>query len=212
MQENILRELIVARIHAGPVFVRVGFWQNGFFADFLFLSRRIFSRILSPDFFSSFLWRKCPEKSSKKIPGKILQHLYNKNPRHISAEGPGQYFLHHPSGVGMDGVVKFFRLIYFSGMCCRKFVLRNVTLGPLLQKRNQARQWKRNSMKWLSLVCLIIASKYWTVIVFSFFAFRLCPHSKRVINARVQEDGCFSSPTTRNVRQSAVQSNRLFYF
>ena len=33
---------------------------------------------------------KCPEKSSGKIPGKILQNLYNKNPRHISAEGPGQ--------------------------------------------------------------------------------------------------------------------------
>ena len=35
---------------------------------------------------------KCPEKSSRKIPGKILQILYNKNPRHISAEGPGQNF------------------------------------------------------------------------------------------------------------------------
>ena len=49
-------------------------------------------------------------------------------------------YLHHPSGVGIDGVVKIFRLIYFSVMCCRKFVLRNVTLGPLFQKRNQARQ------------------------------------------------------------------------
>ena len=47
---------------------------------------------------------------------------------------------------------------------------------------------------------------------YQFLALRLCPHSKRVTNARVQEDGCFSSPTTRNVRQSAVQSNRLFYF
>ena len=51
----------------------------------------IFSLILSPDFFSSFLWgKKCPEKSSRKIPGKFLPNLYNKNPRHISAEGPGQ--------------------------------------------------------------------------------------------------------------------------
>ena len=50
------------------------------------------------------------------------------------------YYLHHPSGVGIDGVVKIFRLNYFSVMCCRKFVLRNVTLGPLFQKRNQARQ------------------------------------------------------------------------
>ena len=51
-----------------------------------------FSRILSPDFFSSFLWKKCPEKSSRKIPGKILQNLYNKNPQQLSAEGPGQHF------------------------------------------------------------------------------------------------------------------------
>ena len=60
------------------------------FSRFLFLGRRIFSRIFSPDFFSSFLWEKCPEKSCRKIPGKILQNLFNKNPRHISAEGPGQ--------------------------------------------------------------------------------------------------------------------------
>ena len=38
------------------------------------------------------MWEKCPEKSSRKIPGKILQNLYDKNPRHISAEGPGQDF------------------------------------------------------------------------------------------------------------------------
>ena len=61
------------------------------FSRIFFLGRRIFSRIFSPDFFSSFLWeKKRPEKSSRKIPAKILQNLYNKNPRHISAEGPGQ--------------------------------------------------------------------------------------------------------------------------
>ena len=47
---------------------------------------------------------------------------------------------------------------------------------------------------------------------FKFLQFRLCPHSKKVTNARVQEDECFSSPSTRKFRQSAVQSNRLFYF
>ena len=31
-----------------------------------------------------------PRKSSRKFPGKLPQNLYNKNPRHISAEGPGQ--------------------------------------------------------------------------------------------------------------------------
>ena len=55
------------------------------------MGHQIFSRILSPDFFSSFFCgKKCPEKSFAKISGKILQNVYNKNPRHISAEGPGQ--------------------------------------------------------------------------------------------------------------------------
>ena len=47
---------------------------------------------------------------------------------------------------------------------------------------------------------------------FKFFALDLCPEGERLTNARVQEDGCFSSPTPRRFRQSAVQSNRLFYF
>ena len=59
---------------------RAGFRQNGFFADFYFWAAGFFSRIFSPDFFSSFFWEKCPEKSSGKMPGKILQNLYNKNP------------------------------------------------------------------------------------------------------------------------------------
>ena len=70
----------------GPAFGRTDF------SRFLFLSRRIFSRIFSPDFSPHFCGKKCPEKSSRKIPGKILQNLYNKNPRHISAEGAGQPF------------------------------------------------------------------------------------------------------------------------
>ena len=64
--------------------------------------RTDFSRIFifePPDFFADFVagffllifaGKKCPKKSSRKIPGKILQNLHNKNPRHISAEGPGQ--------------------------------------------------------------------------------------------------------------------------
>ena len=44
------------------------------------MSRRIFSRIFSPDFSPHFCGKKCPEKSSRKIPGKILQNFYNKNP------------------------------------------------------------------------------------------------------------------------------------
>ena len=64
---------------------RVGFWQNGFFADFYFWAagfcRGFCRRIFSPH----FCGKKCPEKSSRKIPDKILQILYNKNPRQFSA-------------------------------------------------------------------------------------------------------------------------------
>ena len=72
--------------------LRVGFWHNRFFADSYFGAAGFFSRISSPDFFASSLWEKCPEKSSRKISSKILPNLHNKNPRHISAEGPGQQF------------------------------------------------------------------------------------------------------------------------
>ena len=70
--------------------VRVGVRQNGFCADFVFLSRRISSWSLSPVFFSPRFCGelKCAEKSSKKIAGKILQNLYIKHPRQLSAEGP----------------------------------------------------------------------------------------------------------------------------
>ena len=70
-----------------PILHWIGFWQNGFFVD---LGSHILTRILSPDCFSSFLWVKVPKKSSKKVPDKICQNLYNKNLQHISAEGPGQ--------------------------------------------------------------------------------------------------------------------------
>ena len=63
------------------------------FSRIFFLSCRIFSQILSPDF-SQLCGRKWPEESSKKIPGKIFQILYNKIPRHISAEGPGRHQTH----------------------------------------------------------------------------------------------------------------------
>ena len=45
------------------------FGPPDFFADFL-------AGIFSPQ----FCGKKCPEKSSRKIPEKILQNLYNKNP------------------------------------------------------------------------------------------------------------------------------------
>ena len=42
---------------------RVGFWQNGLLADFYFRAAGFFSRILSADFFSSFLWGKSAQKN-----------------------------------------------------------------------------------------------------------------------------------------------------
>ena len=74
------------------IFLRVAFWENGFCADFDVWAagfvRGFCRRIFSPH----FCGKKCPEKSSRKIPCKILQNLYNRNPRHISAEGSGQFF------------------------------------------------------------------------------------------------------------------------
>ena len=52
--------------------IRAGFWQNGFFADFYFWAAGFFSRIFSPEFFSSFLW--------EKVPRKILQENPRENP------------------------------------------------------------------------------------------------------------------------------------
>ena len=59
----------------GPAFGRTNFSRIFIFEPpdfFRGFSRRIFS--------PHFCGKKCPEKSSRKIPGKILQNLYNKNP------------------------------------------------------------------------------------------------------------------------------------
>ena len=60
--------------------LRAGFRQNGFFADFYFWAAGFFCGFSRRIFSPHFCGKKCPEKSSRKIPGKILQHLYNKNP------------------------------------------------------------------------------------------------------------------------------------
>ena len=54
------------------------------------------SRISSLGFSPHFCGKKCPEKSSRKMPDEILQIFYNKNPRQSSAGGPGQYFVRCP--------------------------------------------------------------------------------------------------------------------
>ena len=77
----------VASMRVSKLFLRVGFLAERISRGFLLLSRRIFCRRI---LFPSCLWEKCTEKSSRKILGKILQNLYNKDPRQVSAEGPGQ--------------------------------------------------------------------------------------------------------------------------
>ena len=68
------------------------------FRGFLFLSRRIFSRIFSPDFFSSFLWGKSAQKNPpRKSPGKSSKIYTTKILRHISADWPGQKKLGAPN-------------------------------------------------------------------------------------------------------------------
>ena len=60
--------------------LRAGFRQNGFFADFYFWAAGFFRGFSRRIFSPHFCGKKCPEKSSRKIPGKILQNLYDKNP------------------------------------------------------------------------------------------------------------------------------------
>ena len=57
---------MIAHTYFGNQFpiIWVGFWQNGFFRGFLFLSRQILSQILSPDFSP----RICGEKSAQQNP------------------------------------------------------------------------------------------------------------------------------------------------
>ena len=74
-----------------PQTVRVGFWQNGFFADSIFGAAGFFSRILSPDFLSSCLW--------EKVPRKILQENPRQNPPNfIQQKSPTQHLKHHLNG------------------------------------------------------------------------------------------------------------------
>ena len=93
----------------GIGYVRVGFWR------FLFSSRRIFSRILSPDFCSSFLW--------PKVPRKILQENPHQNPSRCIQQ---QFPTHFCRGAGpyqcrQNYYIPFFRFKeLFSGNYHRK--------------------------------------------------------------------------------------------
>ena len=83
---------------AGPAFLRIvsifygRFLAERIFRGFLFLGRRIFSRIFAPDFFFSFLWEKVPRKSlqenPRQNPPKFKQQ---KSPTHF-CRGAGPIF------------------------------------------------------------------------------------------------------------------------
>ena len=59
----------------GPAFGRTDFSRI-----FIFEPPDFFADFLAGFFLLIFVGKKCLEKSSRKIPGKILQNLYNKNP------------------------------------------------------------------------------------------------------------------------------------
>ena len=69
--------------------IRVGFGRTDFARIFVFGPPDFFLRGFCRQIFSSFLREKCPEKSSRKIPGKSLQNLYNKIPRQVRNSGVG---------------------------------------------------------------------------------------------------------------------------
>ena len=74
--------------------LRVGFWQNGFFADFYFWAAGFFPRIFSPDFISSFLWEKVPrtilQENPRENPPKFIPQKSSDTP---SADWPRQGFI-----------------------------------------------------------------------------------------------------------------------
>ena len=72
--------------------LRVGFWQNGFFADFDFGPLDFFTDFLAGFFLLIFVGKSAHKNPPGKSPAKSSKIYTNKNPRHISAEGPAQQF------------------------------------------------------------------------------------------------------------------------
>ena len=60
--------------------VRVGFWQNGFVADFYFWAAGFFRRFCRRIFSPQFCGKKYPEESSRKIPAKSSKICTTKIP------------------------------------------------------------------------------------------------------------------------------------
>ena len=78
------------------------FGRTNFARIFIFGPPDFFHEFCRRIFSPHFLGKKGPDNSSRKSPSKILQNLYNKNPRHISAEGPGQKLGHPKNGTHLQ--------------------------------------------------------------------------------------------------------------
>ena len=85
-------------------------------------------------------------------------------------------------------------------------MLRNITLGPLFQERKQARQRRTDSMKWLSLACLTIASKYRTASLFNFLRFAPANPICRYRSKGVFGKGVGNSKNVSEMRQKCVKN------
>ena len=102
--------------------IRGGFWQNGFFPRIFIFGPPDFSADFVGGFFLLIFVGKGAQKNPPgKSPGKILQKLYNKNPRHISAEGLAQEIRAkksppNPNRIAREDARTGFRSFWFSPM------------------------------------------------------------------------------------------------
>ena len=76
-------------------YLRPAFGRPDFSRIFIFEPPHFFADFLA-GFFSHFCGKKCPEKSSRKIPGKSSKIYTTKILQHISADCPGQKILKAP--------------------------------------------------------------------------------------------------------------------
>ena len=119
--------------------------------------------------------------------------------------------LHHPSGVGIDGVVKFVRLIYFSVDVLWKVCAQERYVGFLVSEKKSSLTMKEGLDEVVGLglsdSCLQISDSIFFDLL-GFACVRIAKHNQRPSSRR----WLFSRLSPLKFRQSAVQSSRLFYF
>ena len=124
---------------------RVGFWQNGFFADFYFWAAGFFRGFCRRIFFPSFLWRKVHRKilqeNPRQNPPKFIQQ---KSPTHFCrGAGPTLWLV-----TGRSSIMHPWK---FPGAAR----LQN-ELAPNVLVTSEIFQGKGLSVNWLSVNCLLI--------------------------------------------------------